>query len=333
MAPVLSPDQEKQLNDLVYKEKNYRGRDALFNIVKQRELKISRRQIMDFLKKQEFYQLHKAPPKRKGFQGNEVHSPGKYFQMDLFDMSSYKDYGYVFVLCLIDVYSRKAYTRPIKNKSDKVVIKALNYILDTNELEPTIIQSDNGLEFKNGNMSEFMKEKSIKQLYSKAHAPYTNGRIEKFNDTIKRYIFKGFTVNNNKRWVKSLQQYTDNYNNTSHRITKETPDERQEKFEPHTSPKGVAIAEGQSQSKKEVIEPQEERLDNYQNVRLRLNKGKLDKSQKATYSKEIYKVVSSKKYKGKYRYKISLNNEVLRNSYSLEDLLSTQEQRIIPRNK
>jgi hypothetical protein len=49
-------------------------------------------------------------------------------QMDTFDLSKYKNYnkGFKYILTVIDVFTRKAFIEPMKNKNSIDVITALN---------------------------------------------------------------------------------------------------------------------------------------------------------------------------------------------------------------
>ena len=81
-------------------------------------------EIEDYIHKQRAYQLfRKKPSKLSGhitaFEINHV------MQMDLLDFQKLKtrNKGYSWILNLIDVFSRKLYTRPLKNKTIWVVLK------------------------------------------------------------------------------------------------------------------------------------------------------------------------------------------------------------------
>ena len=99
------------------------GRDAA-------EQKYTLDEIEDYIHKQRAYQLfRKKPSKLSGhitaFEINDV------MQMDLLDFQKLKtrNKGYSWILNLIDVFSRKLYTRPLKNKTMGSVKEALTAIL------------------------------------------------------------------------------------------------------------------------------------------------------------------------------------------------------------
>ena len=54
--------------------------------------------------------------------------------------------------------------------------------------KPVIIQTDNGLEFKNKLIYEFLEKENIKIIHSNTHHPQTNGCIERYHREVHKYI-------------------------------------------------------------------------------------------------------------------------------------------------
>jgi len=65
-----------------------------------------------------------------------------------------------------------------------------------------MILSDNGPEFKNNKLQEELKKLNIKQLFSETYRPL--GQIERLNGSLKRWIFRHFTMFNTKIWIDIL---------------------------------------------------------------------------------------------------------------------------------
>ena len=82
------------------------------------------------------YSLQK--PRRYRFKTSNVRvtSIGKQLVIDLLSMSNLADEydGVRFLLCVIDILSRKLWVRPLKNKTAKVVLTAMKDIL--NDIAP-----------------------------------------------------------------------------------------------------------------------------------------------------------------------------------------------------
>ena len=96
---------------------SFGGVESLYRDVKEEgKLKLSRKQIRDWLLKQDTYTLHK--PARHNFKRNCTIVSGidELWMMDLADMQSLKQYndGYRYLLVCIDVFSKYTWIVPIK---------------------------------------------------------------------------------------------------------------------------------------------------------------------------------------------------------------------------
>ena len=78
MAPPLTSQQLKVLK-LLIKQRNYQGRDGLWILVRSKypNLKISRRQVMDFIKSSETHQLYRTKMKTKHSGATVLSEPNK----------------------------------------------------------------------------------------------------------------------------------------------------------------------------------------------------------------------------------------------------------------
>ena len=227
MTPPLSTKQLKALDKLVIEEKNFVGRDALWRLIseKKTDLKISRRQIMNYIKGSETHQLYKAKRKTKHIQPTILKSPNLQIWIDLINMTSFADGEYKWIFSAIDMFSRKSYVEPMKNKNVKDVINALTKILEKIGDTPHSLRSDNDSAFTAIPFKSFVKEKNIRHQFSSADTPASNGMIERFNGKIKRQIRMIRTAEDDIHWAKYLQKINDNLNNTYHRIIKMTPNQ------------------------------------------------------------------------------------------------------------
>jgi len=48
------------------------------------------------------------------------------------------------------------------------------------ERRPIVLQTDNGKEFKNTELADYLRLWGITQVFSKAHTPTTQGMVERF---------------------------------------------------------------------------------------------------------------------------------------------------------
>lgn len=60
--------------------------------------------------------------------------------------------GYKYLLTVIDVLTKYAFVKPLKNKTALTVTRAFRDILDNGRGWPKVVSSDKGTEFKNHHM-------------------------------------------------------------------------------------------------------------------------------------------------------------------------------------
>ena len=127
--------------------------------------KYGKKAIQNWLQSQDTYTLHK--PARRKFPRNRyvVFAINEVWQVDLNDMrglSKYND-GVNYILTVIDVFSKRAFAKPLKNKTAAEVIKAFESIFSESNMRPKNIQSDKGTEFT----AEDVQTKRYKLFYNK----------------------------------------------------------------------------------------------------------------------------------------------------------------------
>jgi len=106
---------------------SFGGIDKLRRITNKR-----RKDVVDYLKSQDAYTLHK--PIRRRFIRRRTYSKGigDLYQIDLVDLSNLSSYndGYRYLLNCIDIFSKRAWSLPLKSKSGREVTQAFEQILD-----------------------------------------------------------------------------------------------------------------------------------------------------------------------------------------------------------
>ena len=213
---------ETLLTDIYYDPQNVAGYSSLMKLYKEATKKnpeIKLKQVRDWLKKQETYTLHKSVRKHFPRRKTIVSGIDDVWQVDLCDMSSLSRYnsGYKFLLTGIDVFSRYAFCRPLKNKTGMEVLKALKSIFDTENRAPRKINCDKGSEFYNRHVKGFLDKHNIK-LYSVSSVTKSS-LIERFNRSLKSRMYKYFTSKNTRKYIDILQHLISSYNSSKHRIT------------------------------------------------------------------------------------------------------------------
>ena len=156
---------------------------------------------------------------------DEIHS------CDLVDMQKYfrmnKGYKYIFVN--IDIFSKYAWSFPIKSKTIKDIKPCFEKIFK--ERKPKYIWSDQESSFFSKEMLKFFEDNNIKIYHT-----YSNLKavvIERFNRSLRELMMKEFVKNNNTVWYNILKELIKTYNNRYHRTIKMKPIDVNKKKEKH----------------------------------------------------------------------------------------------------
>lgn len=313
MAPPLKKEQQELLHSLYYDKNLKLGRDKLFHYIytKFPESEISRRQVMDFLNSQESHQVFQQKKKQTSSMPIISNAPRNVFQIDLIDFTTIPDNGFNYILNVIDVFSRKLWLFPIKNKTPASIKSILSKLFETDK--PKFVQTDQGNEF-NG-----LEILGIKHNTSKAYTPQQQAIVERSNGVIKTMIKKCFYENGNERWLGILRQVEDNYNETINRNTKKTPNELYKT-------QNIEEEAQKQKENKQTLNQQVKEIDKGQTVRI-LIENKKSKMQQ-NYSQEIYKVSRVVKPKELYattRYVlIDSQGKTVKGLYNISKLLAVE---------
>ena len=183
------------------------------------------KEVRQWLSEQDTYTLHK--PVRYRFRRRRVVVGGinHQWQADLVDMSRLKRYNddHTFLLIVIDVFSKKAWSIPLKNKSASSLTAAFRRLLKNND-GPQTMQTDKGKEFLNRQLQDFYKQKGIRHFTT--HNEETKACIvERFNRTLKTRMWKYFTKYQTLRYLDVVQHLVDSYNASYHRSIGMSPTE------------------------------------------------------------------------------------------------------------
>lgn len=176
-------------------------------------------------KKQVVAELHHAARRNFTRRKTQMRGINDTIQADLIEMIPYAKVngGKKYILTVINIFSKKAYARPLKNKSAHVVSEALESILDSMGHTITHIHSDRGKEFYNGTVRAMLKHRNI-HLYS-TFTTLKAAIVERFNRTIKSMMWKEFTLRGSNKWIHILPKLINQYNHTKHRTIKMRPND------------------------------------------------------------------------------------------------------------
>ena len=161
--------------------------------------------------------LHKR--KIRNFRRRPIIVPGPYHSIsaDLIDYQMYSrvNHGYNYILCVVDMFSRMNYVRPLHSKRAQEVASKLEEIIDSMKFVPRFFTSDKGGEFdiRNTFIKEILEQKFHMVVYYTT-GPKKNSMVERFNRTLKERIERYFTETGKKVWIDVLANFSNKINNS-----------------------------------------------------------------------------------------------------------------------
>ncbi len=223
---VLNEEQKKYLETNYYDPRKagaYGGFDKFYNAIVKRsqEINVGRADVKKWLSGQEPYSIHRGA--RRRFERDRVITSGMNIQADadLADTKRLAEFNSNtnFILVVIDVFSRYAWVRPLKDKSGKEMARVVNELFHDMEKTPYLLRTDNGMEFKN---------KLVQKVYGKydvVHFTTRNEEIkanyaERFIRSLRKMMARYLERKRTRRYLDALQDLVYNYNHRPHRSLK-----------------------------------------------------------------------------------------------------------------
>jgi Integrase core domain len=183
-----------------------------------------------------------APSKEKISIVHELHAPARknynrrktvilglndLWQADLIDMNAYakQNQGFNFILVVVDVFSKKCYATPVRQKTALNMKNALSDAINTlnNGVAPKHLQTDDGKEFFNKSVKELLVAHNINHYSTKSVTKAA--MAERLIRTLKSNIWRYFSLRGSHKWMDILPEIVSKYNNTIHTVTKMKPND------------------------------------------------------------------------------------------------------------
>jgi IS30 family transposase len=145
-----------------YENYNFPGSEKLYRLLKKDGHNFKKKDIDDFLAKQKEHEMLKVKQVKKKQTGHiTAFTYKENAQMDIFDISKYSknNKNYKYLLVLIDVFTRKVFLRPLKNKNMDDVMNSLNDIFS--EYIPHVITSDSDSSFMSNQLQALFDKNNI----------------------------------------------------------------------------------------------------------------------------------------------------------------------------
>lgn len=108
-----------------------------------------------------------------------------------------------YILVVIDVFSRRIYTRILTSKKPFKVIGGIQSIFDEVGIKPSIFQADRGLEFTSKETQEFFEKNNIR--FNEKIGPYKAAMAEWAVGKIKKVLYTQMRYEKTNNWPSLLQ--------------------------------------------------------------------------------------------------------------------------------
>jgi len=219
----MSQNESKIDLEKYYEQFNFPASSTFVKQLKNAGIKITKKEIDDFLASRVEQQQTTIQPNRKKLLGKIVSfRPLSLIQMDIFDMQKFArtNEGYKYILCIIDVFTRKVWTYKMQLKNNKNVQDSFKQFLsDSNikEYTPSILMSDNDSTFVNESFQTILRENKIIHQPNIIDDHHALGLIDRFARTLKTIFTRQFLQDgNNGNWIDHINKIVSNYNNNGH---------------------------------------------------------------------------------------------------------------------
>ena len=142
---------------------------------------------------------------------------------DLAEMESLssKSKNVKYLFCVIDVSTKYAWVKPLKDKKGKTILNAFNEKVSESNRKRNKLWVDQGREFYNNLMQVWLDNNDILM-----HSTYNERKsviVERFIKTLKSKFYKKLTVNDSKSYLFYLNKLVDQHNNICHHSINKKP--------------------------------------------------------------------------------------------------------------
>lgn len=184
---------------------------------------IPQREIEDQLSQIQTYSRHKEGKKTSTFNPFFVHKINEMWQIDIMYLPNYKkeSKGYKYLLCVLDVFSRKLFIRKLKKKDSNTVTRKFESILEEVKVEPEKIVADKGTEFKSEVFQNFCAFLGIKLIFT--YNETKAAHVERAQRSFQNILYRMLEEHQSRDFLKFLKDALHIYNNRKNRITGYSP--------------------------------------------------------------------------------------------------------------
>ena len=190
---------------------------------------ISESKAKEILEHSDTYNLHREYKQPRVYNPFYVHNRREQVQADLIDISKLADTnsGTRFLLLLIDIFTKRVWVYPLKNKNARTMADALRSWLESLDEVPRQLGTDRGLEFNNRLVQALLSSKRVEWL--PLGGTMKAAVAERANKSLQMLIYKYLSAKETTEYLDKLDSLVDTYNSRPHRSLKGmTPNEGDE---------------------------------------------------------------------------------------------------------
>jgi predicted aspartyl protease len=166
---------------------------------------------------------HRGKPKRQGFlQPMALGEPFERISIDITGPHPKSSAGHVFILTVVDAFTKWAEGFPIRNHEAHTVAQILVDQVFSRFGIPIQILSDRGTEFESNLMRELCVRLEVDKIKTTPYRPSTNGGVERFHRTLNSMMGK-VVAENQRDWSARLPHVLTAYRASRHETTGFSP--------------------------------------------------------------------------------------------------------------
>lgn len=132
--------------------------------------------------------------------------------------------GNVYILILIDAFTKYSYIKPVKNTKSNTTIRILREFVGIFGVPKRII-SERGTTFTSDLFKKFVLDKGIKHVLNAVASPWANGQVERYNKVIVNSLTAKCVDSSESKWEDHLPDVQWGMNNTFNKGINKTPAE------------------------------------------------------------------------------------------------------------
>ena len=144
--------------------------------------------------------------------------PKEIFMADLIEYPKFKvlNRGYVYILLLIDCFTKQVFVSPMKKKDQFNSAAAFESIFKEMDEFPKNLITDGGKEFFNSEVAKVFQNYGINHYKTPTRTKWKASMAERAIRTIKNRLQKYFHQSGKNIWIDTISQVVKNYNSTPH---------------------------------------------------------------------------------------------------------------------